>query len=32
MILGGLLVLAAMLLAELAPGRKVEAEVTHLTV
>jgi drug/metabolite transporter (DMT)-like permease len=32
MMLGGLLVLAAMLLAELAPGRKVEAEVTHLTV
>src|SRR3954467_7901900 len=32
MILGGLLVLAAMLLAELAPRRKVEAEVTHLTV
>jgi drug/metabolite transporter (DMT)-like permease len=32
MILGGLLVLAAMLLAELGPRRKVEAEVTHLTV
>jgi drug/metabolite transporter (DMT)-like permease len=32
MILGGLLVLAAMLLAELAPRRRVEAEVTHLTV
>ncbi|HEY3528421.1 MAG TPA: DMT family transporter [Nocardioides sp.] len=32
MIFGGLLVLAAMLLAELAPRRKVEAEVTHLTV
>jgi drug/metabolite transporter (DMT)-like permease len=32
MIAGGLLVLAAMLLAELAPRRKVEAEVTHLTV
>jgi drug/metabolite transporter (DMT)-like permease len=32
MIVGGLLVLAAMLLAELAPRRKVEAEVTHLTV
>jgi drug/metabolite transporter (DMT)-like permease len=32
MVLGGLLVLAAMLLAELAPRRKVEAEVTHLTV
>jgi drug/metabolite transporter (DMT)-like permease len=32
MIFGGLLVLAAMLLAELAPRRKVEAEVTHLAV
>jgi drug/metabolite transporter (DMT)-like permease len=32
MFLGGLLVLIAMLLAELAPRRKVEAEVTHLTV
>jgi drug/metabolite transporter (DMT)-like permease len=32
MVVGGLLVLAAMLLAELAPRRKVEAEVTHLTV
>jgi drug/metabolite transporter (DMT)-like permease len=32
MILGGLLVLAAMLLAELGPRRKVEVEVTHLTV
>jgi drug/metabolite transporter (DMT)-like permease len=32
MLFGGLLVLAAMLLAELAPRRKVEAEVTHLTV
>lgn len=32
MLLGGLLVLAAMLLAELAPRRRVEAEVTHLTV
>jgi drug/metabolite transporter (DMT)-like permease len=32
MIIGGLLVLAAMLLAELAPRRRVEAEVTHLTV
>ena len=32
MIFGGLLVLTAMLIAELAPGRKVEAEVTHLTV
>ena len=32
MLVGGLLVLAAMLLAELAPRRKVEAEVTHLMV
>jgi drug/metabolite transporter (DMT)-like permease len=32
MVVGGLLVLTAMLLAELAPRRKVEAEVTHLTV
>jgi drug/metabolite transporter (DMT)-like permease len=32
MLVGGLLVLTAMLLAELAPRRKVEAEVTHLTV
>jgi drug/metabolite transporter (DMT)-like permease len=32
MIVGGVLVLAAMLLAELAPRRKIEAEVTHLTV
>jgi drug/metabolite transporter (DMT)-like permease len=32
MLLGGLLVLSAMLLVELAPRRKVEAEVTHLTV
>jgi drug/metabolite transporter (DMT)-like permease len=32
MVFGGLLVLAAMLLAELAPRRKVEAEDTHLTV
>src|SRR3954470_3830033 len=32
MIFGGMLVLAAMLLAELAPRRKVEAEVTHLVV
>jgi drug/metabolite transporter (DMT)-like permease len=32
MIVGGILVLAAMLLAELAPRRKVEVEVTHLTV
>jgi drug/metabolite transporter (DMT)-like permease len=32
MAVGGLLVLSAMLLAELAPRRKVEVEVTHLTV
>ena len=32
MLVGGLLVLAAMLLAELAPRRHIEAEVTHLTV
>jgi drug/metabolite transporter (DMT)-like permease len=32
MIFGGLLVLTAMLIAELAPRRRVEAEVTHLTV
>jgi drug/metabolite transporter (DMT)-like permease len=32
MLVGGVLVLAAMLLAELAPRHKVEAEVTHLTV
>jgi drug/metabolite transporter (DMT)-like permease len=32
MIFGGLLVLTAMLIAELAPRRKVEAEVTHLAV
>jgi drug/metabolite transporter (DMT)-like permease len=32
MIFGGLLVLAAMVLAELTPRRRVEAEVTHLTV
>jgi drug/metabolite transporter (DMT)-like permease len=32
MVFGGLLVLAAMVLAELAPRRHVEAEVTHLTV
>ena len=32
MIFGGVLVLAAMVLAELAPRRRVEAEVTHLTV
>jgi drug/metabolite transporter (DMT)-like permease len=32
MVIGGMLVLSAMVLAELAPRRKVEAEVTHLTV
>jgi drug/metabolite transporter (DMT)-like permease len=32
MIIGGLLVLAAMLIVELAPRRRIEAEVTHLTV
>ena len=32
MVFGGVLVLAAMVLAELTPRRKVEAEVTHLTV
>jgi drug/metabolite transporter (DMT)-like permease len=32
MILGGLLVLAAMLIVELAPRRKVEAEVAHLVI
>jgi drug/metabolite transporter (DMT)-like permease len=32
MIVGGLMVLAAMLIVELAPRRKVEAEVTHLAV
>ena len=32
MVLGGALVLAAMLVVELAPRRRVEAEVTHLTV
>jgi drug/metabolite transporter (DMT)-like permease len=32
MLFGGALVLAAMVLAELAPRRRVEAEVTHLTV
>jgi drug/metabolite transporter (DMT)-like permease len=32
MLFGGVLVLAAMLLAELAPRRRIEAEVTHLTV
>jgi drug/metabolite transporter (DMT)-like permease len=32
MLVGGLLVLAAMLLAELSPRRRIEAEVTHLTV
>jgi hypothetical protein len=32
MVVGGAFVLAAMYLVELAPRRKVEAEVTHLTV
>jgi drug/metabolite transporter (DMT)-like permease len=32
MLVGGAMVLAAMLIVELAPRRKVEAEVTHLTV
>ena len=32
MLVGGLMVLAAMLIVELVPRRKVEAEVTHLTV
>ena len=32
MLTGGLMVLAAMLIVELVPRRKVEAEVTHLTV
>jgi drug/metabolite transporter (DMT)-like permease len=32
MVFGGILVLAAMVLAEFTPRRKVEAEVTHLTV
>ena len=32
MVTGGLMVLAAMLVVELAPRRKVEAEVQHLTV
>jgi drug/metabolite transporter (DMT)-like permease len=32
MVAGGLMVLAAMLVVELAPRRKVEAEVQHLTV
>jgi len=32
MIFGGVLVLSAMLIAELAPRRRIEAEVTHLTV
>lgn len=32
MVFGGVLVLAAMVLAELTPRRKVEAEVTHLAV
>jgi hypothetical protein len=30
MIVGGVLVLASMLLAQLAPRRKIEAEVPHL--
>ncbi len=32
MVFGGLLVLAAMLMVELAPRRKIEAEVPHLAV
>ncbi|WP_110238696.1 DMT family transporter [Nocardioides gilvus] len=32
LVLGGLMVLGAMLLVELSPGRKLEGEVTHLTV
>ena len=32
MVFGGLLVLAAMLIAELGPRRKVEAEVQHIAV
>ncbi len=32
MVVGGLLVLAAMIMAELAPRRRVEAEVTHIAV
>ena len=32
MLLGGALVLAAMLVVELVPRRKLEGEVTHLTV
>jgi hypothetical protein len=32
MVVGGLLVLAAMLMAELAPRRRVEGEVPHLVV
>jgi drug/metabolite transporter (DMT)-like permease len=32
MIVGGLLVLAAMLIVEIAPRRRIEAEVTHLAV
>jgi hypothetical protein len=32
MVLGGLLVLTAMLMAELGPRTKVEAEVQHLVV
>jgi hypothetical protein len=32
MVVGGLMVLAAMLAVELAPRRRVEGEVQHLTV
>jgi hypothetical protein len=32
MVTGGLLVLAAMLIVEIAPRRKVEAEVPHIAV
>ena len=32
MLVGGAMVLAAMLVVELAPRRKVEAEVTHIAV
>lgn len=32
MVIGGLMVLGAMLLAELAPHRRIEAEVTHIAV
>jgi len=32
MLVGGALVVAAMILAQLGPGRKIEAEVTHLAV